>query len=72
MEILLILYVICYTLLWKYMLITLITQEKLSLIPLIQTNALLIIQQNRFVSLSLIPLKYLVIIEVVSIVNNDN
>lgn len=47
-------------------------QEKLSLIPLIQTNALLIIQQNRFVSLSLIPLKYLVIIELVSIVNNDN
>lgn len=53
------------------MLITLM-QEKLSLIPLIQTNALLIIQQNRFVSLSLIPLKYLVIIELVSIVNNDN
>lgn len=52
------------------MLITLM-QEKLSLIPLIQTNALLIIQQNRFVSLSLI-LKYLVIIELVSIVNNDN
>lgn len=49
-----------------------VSQEKLSLIPLIQTNALLTIQQNRFVSLSLIPLKYLVIIELVSIVNNDN
>lgn len=49
-----------------------VSQEKLSLIPLIQTNALLTIQQNRFVSLSLIPLKYLVIIELVSIVNNNN
>lgn len=49
-----------------------VSQEKLSLIPLIQTNALLTIQQNRFVSLSLIPLKYFVIIELVSIVNNDN
>lgn len=72
MEILLILYLsYLFTFLWKYILITLM-QEKLSLIPLIQTNALLIIQQNRFVSLSLIPLKYLVIIELVSIVNNDN
>lgn len=71
MEILLILYLsYLFTFLWKYILITLM-QEKLSLIPLIQTNALLIIQQNRFVSLSLI-LKYLVIIELVSIVNNDN